>query len=105
MSLLYDNVRHLRLAPNWFTQALSCDIVGLDPNEYAIYATLKPNINGIDTNLPKGINSLVATYPDYLWNEQQQKKLRAQLYQILLPIVGANKMIETANSLLRLQRV
>jgi hypothetical protein len=49
--------------------------LGLDPNEYATYSTLKPNVNGINPNLPRGINSLFIAYPDYMWNEQQQKKV------------------------------
>jgi len=79
--------------------------LGLDANEYAIFATLKPTVSGVASQQAKAFNSLFLLYPDYRWNEQQQKRLRAELYKVLLPLVGAKKMVATANSLLRLQRV
>ncbi len=79
--------------------------LGLDANEYAIFATLKPTVSGLTNQQAKAFNTLFSLYPDYRWNEQQQKKLRAELYKVLLPLVGSKKMVDAANSLLRLQRV
>jgi type I restriction enzyme R subunit len=79
--------------------------LGLEVNAFAIYITLKPVLSTVTAQQATGIDTAFSRYPDYQWNEQQQKKLRAELYKILLPMVGAAQMVETTNSLLRLQRV
>jgi len=114
LALAYED-RHLttqevlaefeRLAQEYVESDKERQDLGLDANEYAIFASLKPAVNGVTSQLAKAFNSLFLLYPDYKWNEQQQKRLRAELYKVLLPLVGAKKMVATANSLLRLQRV
>jgi type I restriction enzyme R subunit len=114
LALAYED-RHLttqevlaefeRLAQEYAESDKEQHQLGLDANEYAIFATLKPTASGVTSQQAKAFNGLFATYPDYKWNEQQQKKLRAELYKVLLPLVGAKKMVDAANSLLRLQRV
>jgi hypothetical protein len=51
------------------------------------------------------MNDLFRQHPDYRWNGPQESALRADLYQALLPIVGAGQMVAAANALLRLERV
>jgi len=114
LALAYED-RHLatqevlaefeRLAQEYVESDKERQDLGLDANEYAIFATLKPTVSGVASQQAKAFNSLFSKYPDYKWNEQQQKKLRAELYKVLLPLVGAKKMVAAANSLLRLQRV
>ncbi len=114
LALAYED-RHLatqevlaefeRLAQEYVESDKERQDLGLDANEYAIFATLKPTVSGVASQQAKAFNSLFLLYPDYRWNEQQQKRLRAELYKVLLPLVGAKKMVATANSLLRLQRV
>ncbi len=79
--------------------------LGLDANEYAIYATLRPTVSGVNAHQAREFNALFVLYPDFRWSEKQQNKLRSELYKTLLPLVGAKKMVDTANSLLRVQRV
>jgi len=50
------------------------------------------------------ISGLFDQFPGYRWNQQQESMLRTNLYTILQPFVGAVKMIEVANRLLRLQK-
>lgn len=114
LALAYED-RHLttqevlaefeKLAGEYVESDKERERLGLDANEYAIYTTLKPLIEGSTSQQVKDFNALFSLYPDYKWNEQQQKKLRSELYKILLKLVGAKKMVEAANSLLRLQRV
>jgi type I restriction enzyme, R subunit len=114
LALAYED-RHLttqevlaefeRLAQEYVESDTERQQLGLDANEYAIYSTLKPVVNGVTSQQARALNALFVRYPDYRWNEQQQKKLRAELYKVLLPLVGAKNMVDTANSLLRLQRV
>jgi type I restriction enzyme, R subunit len=82
--------------------------LGLDANGFAIYTALRPLVpmaGDLTARQTSAVNDLFARYPDYMWNEQQKAKLRAELYQALRPLVGAKHMIEAANTLLRLQRV
>jgi hypothetical protein len=50
------------------------------------------------------VSGLFDQFPGYRWNKQQENLLRAKLYDILQPFLSAVKMIEVANSLLRLQK-
>lgn len=114
LALAYED-RHLttqevlaefeRLAQEYVESDAERQRLGLDANEYAIFATLKPVVTGGTRQQAKELNTLFLLYPDYKWNEQQQKKVRSELYKVLLPLVGSKKMVDTANSLLRLQRV
>lgn len=114
LALAYED-RHLttqevlaefeRLAQEYVESDKERQQLCLDANEYAIFATLKPTVSGMAATQAKEFSSLFLLYPDYRWNEQQQKKLRSELYKVLLPLVGSKKMVDTANSLLRLQRV
>lgn len=76
----------------------------VDDNTFAVYNVLKL-AGGGTVDQAKGINALFEKYPDYQWHEQQKSRLRAELYKALRPVVGTAKMIDVANTLLRLQRV
>jgi type I restriction enzyme R subunit len=77
----------------------------VDENTFAIYTALKPVANGFSVDQAQVINQLFTRHPNYGWNEQQKARLRAELYKALRPLVGLEKMIDVANTLLRLQRV
>jgi type I restriction enzyme R subunit len=77
----------------------------LDANTYALYVALKTFATEQTPAQARDLNAQFARFPDYTWNEQQRSQLRAELYKTLRPIVGPARMIETANALLKLQRV
>ena len=77
----------------------------LDENAFAIYTALEATASGIAPAQAQAMNGVFRRYPDYRWNSQQETALRAELYQALLPVVGAGKMVAAANALLRLERV
>lgn len=79
--------------------------LSVDENTFAIYTVLKPLATGSSAEQAQGINDLFASFPDYMWNEQQKARLRAELYKVLRPLVGLDKMIAVAHTLIRLQRV
>jgi type I restriction enzyme R subunit len=79
--------------------------LGLDANAFAIYRILRPLTGDEAAPQAQAINVLFAGYPDYRWHGSQEGQLRTALYKALRPMVGAGKMIATANALLRLQRV
>jgi type I restriction enzyme R subunit len=94
-----------KLAQEYVEADAERERLGLDANTFAIYTELKPVVSTITAEQAKEMNSVFTRYPDYQWNEQQKNRVRAELYKILLPLVGSAKMVETTNSLLRLQRV
>ena len=77
----------------------------LDENAFAIYTALEAAASGVAPAQAQAMNGVFRRYPDYRWNSQQETALRAELYQALLPVVGAGKMVAAANALLRLERV
>ncbi len=44
-------------------------------------------------------------FPEHAWDQGQKSALRAELFKVLRPIVGREKMIEATNTLLKLQRI
>jgi len=79
--------------------------LNVDENTYAIYTTLKAKMDGVSSAEAQKLNALYHQYPDYQWDPEQGRKLRTELYKALRPLVGPAKMVDTANALLRLQRV
>jgi type I site-specific restriction-modification system R (restriction) subunit len=79
--------------------------LGIDENTFAIYTTLKPVIRTLIVEQAKEINSFFTHFPEFVWNQQQNRQLRIQLYKTLQPFVEPQKMIELTNELLKLQRI
>ena len=81
------------------------DQMGLDENAFAVYKVLNDFKKDITPEQARAVNVLFDQFPDYQWNHHHTSELRTTLYQILIPIVGGKDLIETANALLRLQRI
>jgi type I restriction enzyme R subunit len=77
----------------------------VDENTFAIYTALQVALPGVEAVQARAINALFRRYPDYKWNTGQESALRAELYRMLLPIVGTAQMVAVANILLRLEWV
>ena len=43
-------------------------------------------------------------FPNHYYNAAELRQLKAQLYKVLLPAVGKDRMVELADRLLRLHR-
>ena len=78
--------------------------MSLDDNGYAVYMVLKEFAEEITPEQTREINGIFDQFPDYQWNEQQERELRIQFYRILRPIVTQGVMAPT-NALLEIQRV
>ncbi len=50
------------------------------------------------------INGLFQRFPNYKYNAAELRHLKAELYKLLLPIVGKDGMIPIAGKLLKLSR-
>jgi hypothetical protein len=70
----------------------------------ALYIVLKSFIDTFSPKQAKEIDAIFEDYPDYGWDESQERKLRAKLYKSIRFLVGPSRMIEVTNSLLRLRR-
>ena len=78
--------------------------MNLDDNGYAVYTVLKEFEEDITSEGAQEVNSIFEQFPDYQWNEQQERELRITLYRTLRPIVTQGVMGPT-NALLKIQRV
>jgi type I restriction enzyme R subunit len=78
--------------------------LGLDENAFAIYTEIRYHLDSFAPKQAEEINAIFMDFPDYGWDESQERKLRAKLYKSIRSLVGASKMIEVTDSLLRLRR-
>lgn len=81
------------------------NLLGLDENSYAIYTILNNEMQDVTTQQAHAVNQVFEQFPDYKWNQQQEKELRATLYKTLAPSVGIKIRIKITNELLNLKRV
>lgn len=82
--------------------------LGLDPNAFAVYTTLKEFAPAdLTAQQATAVDAVFARYPDYQWDAHQLQQLRAALYQAVRPLVAndLSKAIAAGNSLLKLRRV
>ena len=77
----------------------------VDENTYAIHTVLKLAVEDLTVDQAREINAIFTRFSDYQWNEQQKSELRKELYKVVRPLVGAGRMINVTNTLLKLQRV
>ena len=78
--------------------------MNLDENAYAVYTVLKEFAEDITPGQTREIDSVFEQFPDYQWNEQQDRELRIKLYRTLRPILNQGVMAPT-NALLNIQRI
>ncbi len=78
--------------------------MNLDENAYAVYTVLKEFAADITPEQVREVNGVFGEFPDYQWNEQQDRELRIKLYRTLRPIVTQGVMAPT-NALLNIQRI
>ena len=78
--------------------------LGLDEDEFAIYTKLRSHIDSFTPKQAQEINGIFKDFPDYGWDEAQERRLRTKLYMPIRSLVGTSKMTEVTDSLLRLRR-
>jgi len=78
--------------------------LGLNENAFAIFTVLKPYTDKFSTMQAEELDAIFKDFPDYEWDENQERKLRAKLYKPIRSLIGTSKMIEVTDSLLRLRR-
>ena len=78
--------------------------MSLDENAYAVYTVLKGFAEEITPEQTREVDSVFDQFPDYQWNEQQERELRIKLYHTLRQIVEQGVMAPTS-ALLEIQRI
>ena len=77
---------------------------GFDLNTFTIYWVLKQAGAAKPEQLAPFVNSVFEKFPNYLHNSAELRGLKAEIYKVLLPAVGRERMVELAERLLKLQR-
>lgn len=79
---------------------------GVDVNVGALYKTLKTFTSGPDLNIERvlRLEAIRRRYPDYLWNPRQFARVHTDLCLELLPLVGPDRFMDAANTLIYLPR-
>ena len=94
-----------KLAEEYARAARESEQLGLDENTFAVYTVLKDVIENVTSEQVQAVNQVFEQFRDYQWDNQQASQLRIMLYRTLEPTVGIKNIVETANKLLRLERV
>jgi hypothetical protein len=77
---------------------------GFDLNTFTIYWVLKQAGASEPERAASLINAAFGRFSNYLYNVAHRRHLKAELYKVLLPVVGRDRMVELAEQILRLQR-
>lgn len=81
----------------------------VDINTFSIYLELKRNVVAVTPEQAIAINEIIKQYPDYEWDNLQEKSLRSKLYGVLLSFSGMIKSIgesiKVTSKILKLKRI
>jgi len=77
---------------------------GLDANAFTVYWVLKQAGVESPDALAGGLEQAFQRHPNYRDDPQELRLLKAEVYKVLLPAVGKDRMVDLAERLLRLQR-
>lgn len=77
---------------------------GFDMNTFTIYWLLKQENVKWCENLAPVINNVFLRFPNFRDNIAELRQLKAELYKVLLPVVGKDAMVGIVEKLLRLER-
>lgn len=77
---------------------------GFDINTFAILWILRQVGAKGPEEAAQLIDAALRRFPNYVYNPSERRRLKAELYKILLPIVGKDQMVDLAERILRLPR-
>lgn len=95
----------MKIASEYASAARESQQLGMDGNTFAVYTVLRNVIEEVNPEQARAVDQVFTQFPDYQWDNQQASQLRIMLYRTLEPTVGIKNIVETANKLLRLERV
>ncbi len=77
---------------------------GFDLNTFTIYWVLKQTGAPEPEKLAPLLNVAFSRFPNYRHNALELRQLKAELYKVLLPAVGKERMVDQVERVLKLQR-
>jgi type I restriction enzyme R subunit len=77
---------------------------GLDLNTFTIYWLLKRAGASEPKDLAQTLDAVFQRFPNHAHNPAERRQLKAELYKVLLPAVGKDRMVDVAEHLLLVQR-
>jgi type I restriction enzyme R subunit len=100
-----EALRHLEALLAEFVQARrEQERTGFDLDTFTIYWVVKQAGALAPERLAPSLGAAFARYPNHAHQADERRQLKAELYKVLLPAVGKDRMVELADRLLRLQR-
>lgn len=78
--------------------------MGFDASTFSLYWALKQEGVGEPESTAIAIKRIFDRFPNYKENVAELRQLKAELYKMLLPLVGKDRMISLADMLLRVER-
>ncbi len=77
---------------------------GFDLNTFTIYWVLKQEGLAAPEGIAPLLDAAFRRFPHHAYNAAALRQLKAEVYKVLLPTVGKERMVDLAERLLRLQR-
>jgi type I restriction enzyme R subunit len=100
-----DALRELERLLAEFVQAQrEQERAGFDLNTFTLYWVLKQAGAPEPDRLAPLLDQAFLRFPNHAHNANELRQLKAELYRVLLPAAGKDRMVELAERLLRLQR-
>ncbi len=93
-----------RLLTEYVQAAREREQTGFDLNTFTIYWVLKQAGVSKPEEAAPSINDAFGRFPNYRYDAAHRRHLKADLYKVLLRVVGKSRMVELAEQMLRLQR-
>lgn len=78
--------------------------LGLDINTFTIFRELKQENLANAQELATTINAVFQRFPNYQFNAEELRQLKAEVYKVLLAVVDGKKMVGITERLLKLSR-
>jgi type I restriction enzyme R subunit len=93
-----------QLADDYLEARAEAEHAGFDPNTFGIFWVLKNAGLAEARDLATPLNQVFSRRPTYRDNPAELRVLKAEVYKILLPVAGKDRMVGLADELLRLAR-
>jgi type I restriction enzyme, R subunit len=77
---------------------------GMNERTFAAYWVLKKSSVEDPAAIAVKSSEVLARFPNWQANPTELRELRAELYKVLLPVLGKTKVVQTVNDLLQAQR-
>jgi type I restriction enzyme R subunit len=77
---------------------------GFDINTFTIYWTLKKEGIGEPEKHAPALNGAFERFPNYNHSGAELRELKAELYKLVLPVIGKDRMVGLVDTLLKLKR-